>query len=125
MSDSIETTINTPSTPPPHTPHPDERNINDPGEPVGQVAFDMKVSEIEAKMAAINKRIDLSYALMIGLLVVLAICFITLFYGYWQFAATSYNDYTQKSKELNDDRYNLLQEKMNFLESKISTQSGR
>lgn len=116
MSNPVEP-INTPPTSPPATPHADERNINYSGEPVTQVAFDLK-------MEIVNARIHNSNLLMIGVLIALAICFITLWFGYWQFASTSFNDYSQKVKELNDNRYNFLQDRMNFLEGKTATSSA-
>ncbi|SRR5258706_541137 len=108
--------INRPASPPPQTPHAAEKNISNPGEPVTQVAFDLK-------MEVINARLDNSNLIMIGLLIVLGICFLTLFYGYWQFASTSFNDYSQRVKELNDQRYQLLEERMKNMESRITPSS--
>lgn len=108
---SAKAKINKPSKKPPATPIADEKNLENSGEPVTQLAFDLK-------MQIINARLDNSNLLMIGLLIVLAVCFITLFYGYWQFASTSYNDYSQKIKELNEDKYNFLEMRIQELENK-------
>lgn len=125
MSDPAQTVINTPPSPPPATPHADERNINYSGEPVTQVAFDMRMEVVNSRMDGMSSRLESTNLLMIGVLIVLAICFLTLFYGYWQFDSTSRDGYAQKSKELNDDRYNLLKDRLDFLESKIATQSAQ
>lgn len=114
---TIDENINIPATPSPEIPPPDERNIANPGALVTQVAFDLK-------MEVINGRLNNSNYLLIGVLVALAICFITLFFGYWQFAATSYNDYSQKVKELNDERWSILQDKVSSLEAKLETKSA-
>lgn len=99
----------------PNIPPASENNVPSAGESVTQVAFDQK-------MQIINARLDTSNVLLIGVVVVLAICFITLMYGYFQFAGTSFNDYSSKVKELNDDRYTNLNSRLNNIESRsIST----
>lgn len=113
------TIINKPDNPPPNVPQGKQEKTLDTGKPVQQEAFDQA-------MTIIKSRLDSSNYLMVGVLLVLAICFLTLFYGYWQFSSTSFNDYSQKLKELNDDRYNNLTNKVKELESKYtSTQSAK
>ena len=110
---------NTPDNIPPATPQTtvDHTPIGK-GQKVDRIAF-------ENTVAIINARLDSSDLLMRIVILALIICFITLLFGYIQFASTSFNDYSLKVKELQDDRYDLIQERLNFLENNISTQSAR
>ncbi len=105
----------------PAVPHANKNNVTNPGELVTQIAF-------EQKMAAIDARLNTSNQILLAVIIVLVVCFVTLFYGYWQFTATSYSDYSGKVDQLNKDRYTFLQERINLLQKsqidKLSSQSA-
>lgn len=107
---------NTPEETPP--PIPTGRKIikKDKGIYLTEYVFNVKWQIMEERMSNTNTILTVA----IGALV---ICFITLFYGYWQFASVSLNDYRDKVKELNDERYQLLKNQIMDLE-KISTPSA-
>jgi len=104
--------VTPPATPPVAKGHSSGRKA----QPVDQIAFDNAI-------ATINTRLDNSNLLMRAVILALGICFLSLFYGYWQFASTSYNDYSQRVKELNDQRYLFQQGQIDFL-MKIGTMSA-
>ena len=79
---------------------------------------------LDQALLNINTRLDSSNLIMTILIGALVICFITLFYGYWQFATTSYNNFSQRIKELNDQRYQFQQTEIEFLQ-KIATTSSK
>ena len=112
--------INTPPTNPPATPKGRvEKTTANKGKKVEQVAFDQAIE-------LINLRLDISHFLTSALLFALIICFIALFFGYWQFASTSFNDYSQKVKELNDQRYQMLENRVKQMENKnMASQSAK
>ena len=101
--------VNQPSSTPPLTPVPDERNVDETGQSVSQLAFDSKISIIEAQLKN-------SGNMILAVIVVLIVAFITLFFNYYQFTSTSYNEYSQRIKEMNDDRFDEFGERIKSLE---------
>lgn len=108
--------INVPDVPPPKVPKGTKEKPSTEGKPVQQEIFDQAV-------AYINQRLDASNWIMGIAIVALVICFITLFLQYLQFESVSFNDYSNKVKELNDQRYQFLENRIVNLE-KMSTPSA-
>lgn len=112
MKNSI---INKPTKAPPKFPKA-VPNTPDSGKPVLQEAFDQAMDLIESKL-------NISNYLIIGVIVALTICFISVFYGYWQFVWTVNNSYTQTVKEFNDEKYKILLNRIENIEkNSIETQ---
>lgn len=93
-----------------------EGQTSDPGELVTKIA-------LEQKMEIVHERLRTHDTLIIGVIFVLAICFVTLFYGYWQFASTNFSDYRNAVNNLNDSRYQTQQSEIDVL-LRIATSSG-
>lgn len=82
-----------------------------------KLAFNAKWQIMEERLGNTNLFLTVAFG-------ALFICFITLLYGYWQFAITSYNDYSQRVKELSDQRYQFQQVEIELL-LKVATVSGK
>jgi len=106
-------TINTPDTPPPPTPSGETNPTSNHGKKVGLIAFDNA-------MSLIDMRINNSNRLMVAVIIVLAICFLSLYFNYIQFTSTSFNDYSQKVKELNDQRYEIFNDRLMIFEKLLT-----
>lgn len=110
---------NIPDTLPPTTPNIKGRNPRDKGIYITEFVFNLKMETIEGRLK--NSNIILTVAF-----IALIICFLTLFFGYWQFASSSYNEYSQRIKELNDNRFDYLINRIKDVENKTAaTQSAR
>lgn len=110
-------TLNTPPTTPPTTPEAEEVEIQEEGIYLTQYSFNIKWKIIEERMKTTN-------IILVGTVLVLFICFLTLFYGYWQFTSVSLSDYSQKVKDLNDQKFQFQQTEIDLL-LKTSTTSGK
>lgn len=79
---------------------------------------------LDQALLLINARLDSSDSIMKVVIVALAITFIALLFSYLQFASVSLNDYRDKVKELNDDRYKIFDNRLKDIEIKTATKSG-
>lgn len=108
---------NIPEQAPPSIPSGKKIAYKDGGTYLTEYAFNVKWQIVEERMK--NTNVILTVA--IGALL---ICFLTLFYGYWQFASASYTDYSNKVKELNDQKYQFLENRVINLEKTSTSRSG-
>lgn len=102
---------NVPEETPPRVPEGKKikENSKEKGTYLTEFAFNAKWQIMEERMQNSNLIITVA----IG---ALFICFLALFYGYWQFAASSFNDYSARVKELNDGRLQELNLRVSQLE---------
>ncbi|OGD79875.1 hypothetical protein A2368_03120 [Candidatus Collierbacteria bacterium RIFOXYB1_FULL_49_13] len=105
---------NKPNTKVPGKPKPEKQGVNDPGQMVSQLAFNSEISIIKSKIDTFNN-------LIVAVIFVLAVCFIGLFFNYYQFSSASYNEYSQRVKELSDEKYLNLNNRLFALEETIKT----
>jgi len=110
--------VNVPETPPPPVPKGEKENSSeDKGTYLTQYAFTLKWQVMEERMNTTN-------LLLMGAFIVLVACFISLYFNYMQFIATSKDDYSQQIKALNDQKFQLQQSEIDFL-MKVATQSAK
>lgn len=111
--------LNTPPNAPPPIPTGEKvsKTEEEKGIYLTQYSFNIQWQIMEERMNTTNIVLLVSFFALL-------ICFATLFYGYWQFASTSFNDYSNKVDDLNDQRYLLMQQQIDFL-SEIATPSAQ
>jgi hypothetical protein len=117
---SLFSKTNTPPSVPPSVPPsipPSKKGKTNDGTPLPEYVFNVKWQIMEERMNTTNLVLTVGF-------VGLAIAFVALFYNYYQFASTSFNDYNNRLKELNDQRFELLQKEIDRLELNQATNSA-
>lgn len=109
--------LNIPEKDPPAKPTEEKGKPKSGGTYLTEYAFNVKWQIMEERMNNVIVIITVAIAALV-------ICFITLWFGYWQFASTSFNDYAQKAKDLNDQRYQFQQNEIDYLQ-RIASSSAK
>lgn len=109
--------LNKPDKPPPAEPPAEKGKPQKGGTYLPEYVFNVKWQIMEERLKNTN-------VIMVVAIAALVICFITLFFEYQQFIATSFNDYSAKVKELNDERYKTLDNRLKDVEVKTASKSG-
>jgi len=103
------TTVNTPPETPPQTP------IAKSGGRQTKGGIWLSDYEFRVKWQIMEEKMNTVYVFIAVVVIALFACLIGLYFDYKQFQTNSYNEYSQKLKDLNDERYQLQQEQINSL----------
>lgn len=99
------------------------RNINLPA--ITTSAQETEVTSGSATGLSADQKFSLLIAVSIGFGVVCLLAMLAMLSSTWQFKSNTYSEYSNLIREYNDKRYDNLNKRVNELESKAVTQSGR
>lgn len=111
--------INTPPKTPPDTPKVEQKKDN-----IGKEGELIQDEATRNALALVNQRLDTNDAILKGIVFITILSFIALLFGYFQFASTSLNDYSQRVRELKEQKFQFQQAQIDFL-LKIATSGAK
>lgn len=72
-----------------------------------------------------DQKFTLLMAVLTGVVIACILAMIAMLGSWWQFASNSFNDYSKVIREYNDKRYEILNNRIQQLEIKITTDSAK
>lgn len=85
----------------------------------GAETNDQKVARHDQEIAIHSKKLDLTLNVMSGILIVLFLGFLSLLFTYFQSVKDSYKEYNALIRLYTDERFKLLEDKIQQIEIKI------